>query len=290
MVETEKIQFKFVLQLLQVDQNRGDYVSEVYQKIIKYIDTNITNEINIDEIAGMAGYSPNHIYRLFNVYSPYPIMEYIRRKRLYAAANEIYSGKKLYDIALDYGYESPSGFYKAFKSVLNCSPSEYKNDIKKGRNIMLIEHVKNVEELDAVLLFCRTIYPDVKFMGADGNEKYSRNFWIEQWKINPELLLFTKDNDCICGISISWADSQNITVAMDGISKEYIDTDIHEALLIEAEKRAKLLNYKYVVLGIDEGKEEFYAKLGYIGKMLVQSEKYSIDELKAFVSSMIIAR
>jgi len=52
--------------------------------------------------------------------------------------------------------------------------------------------------------------------------------------------------------------------------------------MIEVEKRAKLLNYKCVTLGIDEGKEEFFAKMGYIGKMLIQSEKYGIDELKAF--------
>jgi len=257
-------------------------VSAVYQKIIEYIDTHIKDEISITEIADMLGYSANHIYKLFNVYSPYSIMEYIRRKRLYAAANEIYSGRKLYDIALDYGYESPSGFYKAFKSILDCSPREYKNNIKKGQNIMLIEQVKNIEELDAVLSFCKILYPDVEFMGADGNDKYSRNFWIEKWKINPELLLFTKDNDCICGIAISWADGPHITVAMDGISKEYASTGIHEALLIETEKRAKRLNYEGVNLGVGEGKENFYAKLGYIGNMLIQSEKYSVDDLKAF--------
>ena len=257
-------------------------MSSIYQKIVEYIDAHIKDEISIAEIADAVGYSANHIYKLFKVYSPYPIMEYIRRKRLYAAANEIYLGRKLYDIALDYKYESPSGFYKAFKNVLNCSPSEYKKNIKKGQNIMLIEHVKNIEELDAVLSYCKILYPDVKFMGADGNDKYSRNFWIKQWKMNPELLLFARDNDRICGIAISWADGQNITVAMDGVSKEYAEMGLHEALLIETEKRAKLHKYNSVCMGIGEGKEEFYAKLGYIGKMLVQSEKYPLDELKAF--------
>jgi len=257
-------------------------VSATYQKIVQYVDAHIKEEININEIADAVGYSTNHVYKLFKIYSPYPIMEYIRRKKLYAAASEIYSGKKLYDIALDYGYESPSGFYKAFKTILNCSPMEYKNNIKRGQNIMLIEYVKNIEELDAVLSFCKILYPKVEFMGADGDDKYSRNFWIKQWKINPELLLFTKDNDCICGIAISWADGQNITVAMDGVIEEYANTGIHEALLTETENRAKRLDYKGVGLGISEGKEDFYAKMGYIGKMLIQSEKYSIDELKAF--------
>ena len=254
----------------------------VYQKIIQYIDAHIKDEIRITEIAELAGYSENHVYKLFKVYSPYPVMEYIRRKKLYAAANEMYTGRKLLDIALDYGFASPAGFYKAFKSVMGCSPSEYKNNIKEGRNDMLIENVKNLEELDAVLSFCKIIYPDVTFMGADGDEKYSRNFWITQWNKNPELLLFVKDGSRVCGIAIGWADGQTVTVAMDGVAEDHAGSGIHEALFVEIEKRAKAVNYKGVGLGISECEEEFYAKMGYTGKMLIQSEKYSVDELKTF--------
>ena len=101
-------------------------MATTYHKIVQYIDSHIKNEITIMEIADMAGYSANYIYKIFKVYSPYPIMEYIRRKKLYSAANEMYTGRNLYDIAMDYGYETPAGFYKAFKSIFGCSPSEYK--------------------------------------------------------------------------------------------------------------------------------------------------------------------
>ena len=254
----------------------------VYQKIIQYIDANLNDEISITKIAEMVGYSQNHVNKLFKVYSPYPIMEYIRRKKLYAAANEMYTGKKLYDIALDYGYMTPAGFYKAFKAVMGCSPQEYKNNNKEGKNDMFIEHVKNLEELDTILSFCRVIYPDVVFMGAEGDEKYSRSFWIKQWKENPELLLFAKNENRVCGIVIGWVDGQSVTVAMDGVSEDCAESGIHEALFVEIEKRAKAVNCKGVVLGIGEGKEEFYAKMGYVGKILIQSEKYSVDKLKDF--------
>ena len=65
-------------------------VSAVYEKIIKYIDENIKNEITLADISKHAGYSQWHLYKIFKIYSPAPIMEYIRNKRLYAAANEKY--------------------------------------------------------------------------------------------------------------------------------------------------------------------------------------------------------
>ncbi|MCL1787192.1 MAG: hypothetical protein FWG38_04330, partial [Defluviitaleaceae bacterium] len=44
------------------------------------------------------------------------------------------------------------------------------------------------------------------------------------------------------------------------------------------------LGYQGLVLGILEGKEAFYATMGYTGKTLIQSEKYGVDELKAFLT------
>ena len=76
-------------------------VAAVYDKILKYIDEHIKKEITLDEISQIAGYSLWHLYKIFKIYSPVPIREYIRNKRLYAAANEIYTGRKLYDVALD---------------------------------------------------------------------------------------------------------------------------------------------------------------------------------------------
>jgi AraC-like DNA-binding protein/GNAT superfamily N-acetyltransferase len=258
-------------------------VTAVYNKIVQYIDEHIKDEITITNIAEMTGYSANHIYKIFKVYSPYPIMDYIRRKKLYSAASEMYTGRNLYDIALDYGYETPAGFYKAFKTIFGCSPSEYKNNKKKEGIAMFIDNVNNIEELNDVLTFTKALYPNITFdFGGSGNHKYSRNFWVEQWKKLPELLLLAKENGHICGVALGWVDGDSITVGGDGTTREFYGKGIHEALFVEMEKRAKNLGLKGIALGIDDGLEEFYAKLGYIGKTLIQSEKYSVDELKAF--------
>ena len=261
-------------------------MTAVYSQIIQYIDAHIKSEITITDIAEMAGYSANHIYKMFKVYSPYPIMEYIRRKKLYFAVNDLYTGSKIYDIAQDYGFDTLAGFYKAFKSVFGCSPGEYRKNMKKEGIFVFIDNIKNINELDAVMTFVKSFNPTCNFdFCGEGDHKYSRNFWLEEWKKSPELLLYAKENDEICGIILGWSESynkENITIAGDCVAEAYQNKGLHEALFIEIEKRAKKLGYKGIGLGIAEGQEEFYANMGFIGKTLIQSEKYSVDELIAF--------
>ena len=51
--------------------------------------------------------------------------------------------------------------------------------------------------------------------------------------------------------------------------------------MLEVEKRARDRGYHGITLGAVEGAEGFYARLGYAGSLLVQSENHSVDELKA---------
>ena len=254
-------------------------IISVYEKIIKYIDENIKNEITLDEISKFAGYSQWHLYKIFRIYSPAPIAKYIRNKRLYAAANEIYTGKKLYDVALDYGYETPAGFYKAFQGVFGCKPSEYKinkNDKLRRDIFMNIETVKTVEELEECFKF---VYRNHDFSQTEEQR-------IEILNKQPELLLYAKDGDKICAVTLGGGGDNGWVTIDEGVLENYWNTGIFEALFIELEKRAKKLGYIGVCLGIGDGQEEFYAKLGYTGNMLIQSDKHSIDDLKNFLASL----
>ena len=131
--------------------------TEVYEKVIKYIDGHIKDDITLDDLSKHAGYSQCHLYKIFKIYSPAPIAKYIRNKRLYAAANEIYTGRKLYEVALDFGFETPAGFYKAFQSVFGCKPSEYKINNTRRNIFMNIENVKSIEELNEGIEFFKLI-------------------------------------------------------------------------------------------------------------------------------------
>ena len=49
-------------------------------------------------------------------------MEYVKQRRLFAAAGEIRRGKRIIDVALDYGWETHSGFTKAFCGRFGYAP------------------------------------------------------------------------------------------------------------------------------------------------------------------------
>ena len=53
-------------------------------------------------------------------------MEYVRNRRLAYAASELNSGRKIINIAADYGFETHSGFSKAFRRYFGCPPEIYR--------------------------------------------------------------------------------------------------------------------------------------------------------------------
>jgi len=103
------------------------------QKVLWYIDENITDELNADILADVAGFSPYHFCRVFHWYAGYSVMGYVRSRRLAFAAAELSSGRKLIDIAMDYGFETHSGFSKAFKRRYGMTPEAYRIHAKADR-------------------------------------------------------------------------------------------------------------------------------------------------------------
>jgi AraC-like DNA-binding protein/ribosomal protein S18 acetylase RimI-like enzyme len=103
------------------------------QDVIDYIDTHLKDAISIAALAEVAGYSPWHLYHVFMGCTGRPVMEYVRLRRLHSAVDELAQGRKLLDIAVDYGFETQAGFYKAFQRHFGCSPTRYR--IHKQRPI-----------------------------------------------------------------------------------------------------------------------------------------------------------
>ncbi|MCH5186595.1 MAG: AraC family transcriptional regulator, partial [Oscillospiraceae bacterium] len=94
------------------------------QNAIQYIEDNLTEELNVDNIAAKAYVSSFHFQRIFSALCGFAVGEYIRNRRLTAAAQELLrSDAKIIDIALKYGYESHDSFTRAFTKFHGISPS-----------------------------------------------------------------------------------------------------------------------------------------------------------------------
>lgn len=100
-----------------------------FNKVIEYIENQLHDEIDYEQIASIFGYSVYHVQRVFAMVAGIPLSEYIRNRRLSVAAMELQDKEhKVIDIALKYGYSSPNSFNRAFKAFHGIAPSDVKKD------------------------------------------------------------------------------------------------------------------------------------------------------------------
>ncbi|SFD25177.1 AraC family transcriptional regulator [Clostridium uliginosum] len=96
---------------------------ENLNEALKYIEENLDGEIEYEKAAQIACCSTFHFQRMFSYLAGTPLSEYIRHRRLTRAAFDLQSGYKVIDVALRYGYESPTAFNRAFQNIHKVSPS-----------------------------------------------------------------------------------------------------------------------------------------------------------------------
>ena len=105
---------------------------ESLQIAISYMESHLDEEIQIQDIAKEANMSAYHFQRLFMLLTDTSVAEYIRRRRLTLAAQELStSSVRIIDVALRYSYETPESFTKAFRRQHGMTPTEAR---KENRN------------------------------------------------------------------------------------------------------------------------------------------------------------
>lgn len=119
---------------------------------IHYIEENLCDNINMNQVAKVACCSSYHFQRMFAYMANIPLSEYIRRRRMSLAAVDLKSGGfKVIDVSFKYGYDSPTAFHRAFKSVHGISPSQAKEEgmiLKAYPPIYFQIYIKGVSEMN----------------------------------------------------------------------------------------------------------------------------------------------
>ncbi len=102
-------------------------------KAIDYIEDNLDKGISYDEAAHIACCSPYYFQRVFSYVSGVSLAEYIRRRKMTQAAFELQrTDSRVIDVALKYGYSSPTSFNRAFQNVHGITPTA----AKLGGNVL----------------------------------------------------------------------------------------------------------------------------------------------------------
>lgn len=127
---------------------------------IDFIESRLTEAIDLAELAQQAFFSKTHYQRLFRAIVGEPVMEYVKNRRLQLACRDVQAGNiGILDIALKYGYGSHEGFTRAFKAYFGVTPSEYRkysNPNETEADVMLSNELlnrieQNAEKTSAIL-------------------------------------------------------------------------------------------------------------------------------------------
>lgn len=116
-----------------------------------YIESHLTGEIDYWQLARLACCSAYHYQRMFAYMAGVSLGEYIRRRRMSVAAVDLQNGEKVLDVALKYGYQSPTAFNRAFQSVHGLPPSAVREAgaaVKAFPPLRFTITIKGVEEME----------------------------------------------------------------------------------------------------------------------------------------------
>ena len=101
---------------------------EKFMMVCNYITDHCTENINVDDLADLAGFSKFHFARLFKQFAGMSCYEYLTQKRVaHAEQLLIQPDLSITEVAMLSGFNSLSTFNRIFKTQKNCTPSEYKS-------------------------------------------------------------------------------------------------------------------------------------------------------------------
>lgn len=100
---------------------------EKLNTVFDYLDQHYMEDITLDSVSAIAGFSKFHFTRLFKQCSGQNFYDYLCYKRIKAAELLLLNPETtITEIALQSGFSSISTFNRTFKKLKNCTPSEYR--------------------------------------------------------------------------------------------------------------------------------------------------------------------
>lgn len=136
-------------------------------RALDFVEAHLTQEITVADMAAAASYSLYHFSRIFNRVVHHTPYDYLMRRRLSESARQLLeSDKRIIDIALDYQFNNPETYSRAFKRMFGVQPSQCKAQETLDERLLLppltpnyVRHVNqghrlkpSLKEIDALHL------------------------------------------------------------------------------------------------------------------------------------------
>eukprot|EP00130_Batrachochytrium_dendrobatidis_P008269 XP_006683144.1 hypothetical protein BATDEDRAFT_14986 [Batrachochytrium dendrobatidis JAM81] len=104
---------------------------EIVRDTITFLVNHYKQCLTLKDIANQVGLSPFYLERLFKQETSETPRAYLEKIRIDKAAHLLKCTTMTnLEICYEVGFQSPSNFYKVFRDLKNCSPSEYRKELQ----------------------------------------------------------------------------------------------------------------------------------------------------------------
>ncbi|HOO27879.1 MAG TPA: AraC family transcriptional regulator [Lachnospiraceae bacterium] len=111
-----------------IKPNKQQEYIEKFITVCDYINQHCTEDLSLDEIANMAGFSKYHFSRLFKEFTNVSFYKYLNGRRIAYAEKLLLDPEiNVMEAAVRSGFNSISAFMRMFKIIKNCTPTEFRN-------------------------------------------------------------------------------------------------------------------------------------------------------------------
>lgn len=108
------------------DAKQKEYM-EKFLFITNYIGEHFTENLTLEQVASLAGFSKYHFTRLFKQYADTSFYKYLNQKRIEHAKTLLLDPNlSVIEVALASGFSSLSAFLRMFKQLNHCTPTEFR--------------------------------------------------------------------------------------------------------------------------------------------------------------------
>lgn len=111
-----------------VNSNKQKEYTEKFLAVCSYINEHCTEDLTLDEVANLIGFSKYHFTRLFKQFTGVSFYKYLNQKRIACAEKLLVNPDiSITVVSLQSGFSSLSAFIRMFKIIKNCTPTEFRN-------------------------------------------------------------------------------------------------------------------------------------------------------------------
>lgn len=152
------------------DTYRQAHVGRV-NAVVDYIESHIHEDLTVESLAQVAGFSPFHFHRVFSAVMGETLGQFIGRLRLERAATLLlaHRSRSITAIAVSSGFANPSAFSRAFRQTYGMSPTQW----RRGG------HVRHEKRAAVLSSFDDPDNPAHRAFGIDGSrlDESGRRVW-----------------------------------------------------------------------------------------------------------------